>query len=217
MGECKAERDIGEGDLVRAADLLDSPDSFDYRRRRRAIVVAGIRGRSGGENAGIVDSAKDHPDAFAEGNREKGLRAALLEQGVAAGHQNRVKVPSLGEACAEVMAAQGEPEPRVAKTRGKFARTPVVLVVGSEAGDSDLRTAENRDAVSAAVQTLLLGATALGMASFWSSCPKGANDAVAKFCGFPAESTVVAMVYLGWPTDVPQGFERPAPRINRFD
>jgi len=123
----------------------------------------------------------------------------------------------LGEACAEVMAAQGEPEPRVAKTRGKFARTPVVLVVGSEAGDSDLRTAENRDAVSAAVQTLLLGATALGMASFWSSCPKGANDAVAKFCGFPADSTVVAMVYLGWPTDVPQGFERPAPRINRFD
>ena len=122
----------------------------------------------------------------------------------------------LGETCAEVMAIQGEPEPRVAKTRGKFARTPVVLVVGSEVGDSELRTAENRDAVSAAVQTLLLGATALGLASFWSSCPKGANDAVARFCGFPGETTIVAMVYLGWPTDVPQGFERPAPRITRL-
>jgi len=122
----------------------------------------------------------------------------------------------LGSVCAEVMAAQGEPEPRIAKTRGKFARTPVVLVVGSEVGDSDLRTAENRDAVAAAVQTLLLGATALGLASFWSSCPKGTNDAVTKFCGFPSDTTVVAMVYLGWPTDVPKGFERPAPRINRL-
>ena len=122
----------------------------------------------------------------------------------------------LGETCADVMATQGEPEPRVAKTRGKFARTPVVLVVGSEVGDSELRTAENRDAVSAAVQTLLLAATSLGLASFWSSCPKGANDAVATFCGFPADTTIVAMVYLGWPTDTPQGFERPAPRINRL-
>lgn len=122
----------------------------------------------------------------------------------------------LGEVCADVMTAQGEPQPRVAKTRGKFSRTPVVLVVGSEVGDSELRTAENRDAVSAAVQTLLLGATSLGLASFWSSCPKGANGAVATFCEFPAETAIVAMVYLGWPTDVPQGFERPAPRINRL-
>ena len=122
----------------------------------------------------------------------------------------------LGSVCAEVMAAQGEPEPRIAKTRGKFARTPVVLVVGSEVGDTDLRTAENRDAVAAAVQTLLLGATALGLASFWSSCPKGADAAVARFSRFPSDTIIVAMVYLGWPTDVPKGFERPAPRINRL-
>jgi len=122
----------------------------------------------------------------------------------------------LGSVCADVMSAQGEPGARVAKTRGKFSRSPVVLVVGSEVGDSQLRTEENRDAVSAAVQTLLLGATALGMASFWSSCPKGANDAVASFCDFPTDTTVVAMVYLGWPTDIPKGFDRPAPRITRL-
>ena len=121
----------------------------------------------------------------------------------------------LGDACADVMAAQNEPSPRVQKTRGKFERSPVVLVVGSEAGDTELRTAENRDAVSAAVQNVLLGATALGLASFWSSCPTGANDAVAKFCGFPSGTTIVAMIYLGWPTDVPKGFERPAPRITQ--
>jgi nitroreductase len=114
------------------------------------------------------------------------------------------------------MSRQGETEPRVTKTRTKFARTPVVLVVGSEIGDSDLRTIENRDAVAAAVQTLLLGATALGLASFWSSCPKGAEADVARFCGFAPETAVVAMIYLGWPTDTPKGFERPAPRINRL-
>jgi len=121
----------------------------------------------------------------------------------------------LGDACADVMAAQNEPSPRVQKTRGKFERSPVVLVVGSEAGDTELRTAENRDAVSAAVQNVLLGATALGLASFWSSCPTGANAEVAKFCGFPSGTTIVAMIYLGWPTDVPKGFERPAPRITQ--
>ena len=122
----------------------------------------------------------------------------------------------LGATCAEVMSRQGEPEPRVAKTRTKFARTPVVLIVGSEIGDSDLRTTENRDAVAAAVQTLLLGATALGLASFWSSCPKGAEADVARFSGFAPDTAIVSMIYLGWPTDTPKGFERPAPRINRL-
>ncbi|NBT20787.1 MAG: hypothetical protein EBT17_01435 [Actinobacteria bacterium] len=121
----------------------------------------------------------------------------------------------LGDTCADVMVAQNEPSPRVQKTRGKFERAPVVLVVGSESGDTDLRTAENRDAVSAAVQNILLGATALGLASFWSSCPTGANDSVARFCGFAGDTTIVAMIYLGWPTDVPKGFERPAPRITQ--
>ena len=39
-----------------------------------------------------------------------------------------------------------------------------------------LRTAENRDAVAAGVQNILLGATALGLASYWGSCPKGASS-----------------------------------------
>ena len=47
-----------------------------------------------------------------------------------------------------------------------------------------LRTAENRDAVAAGVQNILLAATAHGLASYWGSCPKGANDVVAELCGF---------------------------------
>lgn len=122
----------------------------------------------------------------------------------------------LGATCAEVMSRQGEPEAKIEKTRGKYTRAPIILVVGSEVGDSDLRTTENRDAVSAAVQTLLLGATAVGLASFWSSCPKGAEADVASLCGFAPDTAVVAMIYLGWPTETPKGVERPAPRINRL-
>jgi len=123
----------------------------------------------------------------------------------------------LGAACAEVMEARGEDEARVTKTRGKYLRTPSVLVVGSEAGDSALRTAENRDTVAAAVQNVLLGATARGLASFWSSCPKGANDVVGELCGFPAATTIVAIVYLGHPAATAPIVERPGVDVRHID
>lgn len=104
----------------------------------------------------------------------------------------------LGEVAAAAMAERGDPEAKVAKTRTKYLRTPATLVVGSAPGDTPLRTAENRDAVSAGVQNLLLAATAAGLASYWSSCPKGADEAVAELCGFEPGTAVVAVVYLGW-------------------
>lgn len=107
----------------------------------------------------------------------------------------------LGDVAAEAMAARGDEPARVAKTRGKFARTPAVLVVGSAPGDTPLRTVENRDATAAAVQNVLLAATASGLASYWSSCPKGASVPVAQWCGFEDGTDIVAMVYLGWATD----------------
>lgn len=106
----------------------------------------------------------------------------------------------LGEAAADAMEARGDEPAKVAKTRTKYLRTPAIVVVGAVEGDTPLRTAENRDAVSAGVQNLLLGATAAGLASYWSSCPKGANEPVASLCGFEPGTTVVALVYLGWPT-----------------
>jgi nitroreductase len=89
-------------------------------------------------------------------------------------------------------------------------------VVGTLQGESELQTEENRDAVSAGIQNMLLGATAMGLGSFWSSCPKGANDDVAKHCGWPEGTHITAMLYLGWPNrDIPDR-ERPAPAITYF-
>jgi nitroreductase len=115
------------------------------------------------------------------------------------------------------MAARGDAEMKVNKTKTKYLRAPAIIVIGTAVGDSALQTEENRDAVSAGVQNLLLGATTLGLASFWSSCPKGANDVIAQHCGFPAETHITAMVYVGWPSrEIPEG-QRPPAAIRWFD
>jgi nitroreductase len=66
--------------------------------------------------------------------------------------------------------------------------------------------AENRDAVAAGIQNLLLGATTLGLASFWSTPALTRPPAVLDLCGFHPEDRLVGIVYLGWATQ-----ECPAP------
>lgn len=117
----------------------------------------------------------------------------------------------LGKVAAAAMEARGDDAGKVAKTLTKYLRTPAMLVVAAAAGDTPLRSAENRDAVAAAVQNILLGATAAGLSSFWSSCPKGANDAIVEHCEIEPHSTVVALVYLGWPGMRVEAPTRPDP------
>jgi nitroreductase len=116
---------------------------------------------------------------------------------------------TLGETIAATMEDGGDPPEKVAKARTKYLRTPATLIVGTAAGDSPLRTAENRDAVAAGIQNLMLGATALGLATYWGSCPKGANDAVARFAGFAEATHVTALIYLGWSTSSTETPPRP--------
>ncbi len=122
----------------------------------------------------------------------------------------------LGDSIADAMDAQGDPPEKVAKARTKYLRTPATLVVGSAPGDSPLRTAENRDAVAAGVQNLLLGATALGLATYWGSCPKGANDVVAELCGFEPDTHVSAIIYLGWATSTVEPPDRPPVEVTHL-
>ncbi len=120
----------------------------------------------------------------------------------------------LGTVIAEAMQAHGDPPAKVDKARTKYMRTPVTLVVGSAPGDSSLRTAENRDAVAAGIQILLLAATSQGLASYWSSCPKGANDLVAALCGFEPGTHISALIYLGWASSTVESPGRPAPDVH---
>ena len=123
----------------------------------------------------------------------------------------------LGHVIAEAMEGRGDPPEKVIKARTKYTRTPSVLVVASAEGDSELRTAENRDAVAAGVQNVLLGATAAGLASYWGSCPKGANDVVAALCGFEPGTFVAAIIYLGWAISEVAVPERPPVTLHVVD
>ena len=121
---------------------------------------------------------------------------------------------TLGERIAEVMAAQGDDAPKVEKTRTKYLRSPIVVAVGAAGGDSAERTAENRYAVAAGIQNFLLGAHAHGLAALWGSPMRGANAAINGVCGFAADTEVLGLIYLGWPTGSVEVPERPAPNIN---
>jgi nitroreductase len=121
---------------------------------------------------------------------------------------------TLGRVVADAMAVHGDAAEKVAKARTKYLRTPATLVVGSAVGDTDLRTAENRDAVAAGIQNLLLAATARGLATYWGSCPKGANDAVAELCDFEPDTHVSAIIYLGWASTTVEPPQRPAVHVH---
>lgn len=120
---------------------------------------------------------------------------------------------TLGDLLAGELAAAGEPPERVAKTRVKYLRAPAMVLVGSAAGPDPLTTDENRDAVAAAVQNLLLGATARGLASFWSSVAAPRSPALLELCGFEPGTVVIAAIYLGHPTATCPPPGRSGPRV----
>jgi nitroreductase len=125
---------------------------------------------------------------------------------------------ALGEALAEDLIAAGEENPaKVAKARVKYRRAPVMVVVAAAAGDHQVMTDENRDAVSAAIQTLLLGATAAGLASLWSTGAATHSHRIAELCRLDPTDTIVGLVYLGWPNSEPECPPRPEPDLAWID
>lgn len=116
----------------------------------------------------------------------------------------------LGEAFVADMRERGiGDEGKRTKTLTKYARTPTVLVVGCAAHDHPTFHDENRDAVAAGVQNLLLGATAAGLASFWSTPPLVDSQRALELCGFEPDVRIVGVIYLGWSTNAPEAPARP--------
>lgn len=109
-------------------------------------------------------------------------------------------------------------EGKRAKTRAKYLRTPAIVVVGCAPHDHPTFHDENRDAVSAGIQNMLLGATAAGLASFWSTAPViDRASATLDVCGFDPHDRLIGVVYLGWPTTSVDAPERPPPTIRLID
>lgn len=122
----------------------------------------------------------------------------------------------LGDALAEVAAADGAETARVDKLRTKYRRSPVVVLVWVARDEDATRAREDRDATAAAVQNLLLSATANGLGSYWGSLPDALVPPARAVAGVDERHDHVALVYLGWPTGTVPTPERPAPIVTRL-
>jgi nitroreductase len=123
----------------------------------------------------------------------------------------------LGEAfVADMVERDFGDEGKRTKTLTKYTRTPNIVVVGCAPHDNPSLHDENRDAVAASIQTMLLGATALGLASFWSTAPLIDSARALDLCGFAPDDRIVAVIYLGHPTATAEAPPRPTPRIHHI-
>ena len=119
----------------------------------------------------------------------------------------------LGLVIADAMQQRGDDTAKVEKTRTKYMRAPLVLVVAYASGSSDTETTENSYAVAAGVQNMLLTAEARGYATLWGSPAKGSNDAITQFCGMNTSDTVLGLIYVGPPTKSAPHVDRPPTNI----
>lgn len=123
---------------------------------------------------------------------------------------------TLGNTIADAMAAQGDDDMKVIKTRGKFMRTPIVMVIAAALGHSENETEENKYAVAAGVQNMLLMAESFGLAALWGSPAKGANGAITALCSMDPTDHVMGIIYLGWPTQSVAAPQRPDIEVTRL-
>lgn len=124
----------------------------------------------------------------------------------------------LGETMVQDMAdADFGDDVKRTKTASKYLRTPATLVVGCTPHPNEMLHQENRDAVAAGIQNLMLGATAIGLASFWSTPALTRPPRVLDLCGFEPDDRVIGIVYLGWAEDEPPVPERPPVELHHVD
>lgn len=103
------------------------------------------------------------------------------------------------------------------RQRGQFLRSPAVVVVASNGDDDPIKHFENKHAVAAGIQNILVGATAAGLASAWKSGPGMVDPAVSAVLkeelGLGAKDEIVGFVYLGYPIAPPGPRPKAQPRV----
>lgn len=98
-------------------------------------------------------------------------------------------------------------EERATKERRRFLRAPVVVAVVCRMQARRVLQSEQRDAVAAATQNLLLAATARGWGSVWRTGDAAVSPVVRSALRLADDDVIVAFVYLG--TIPPDGAKPP--------
>lgn len=99
------------------------------------------------------------------------------------------------------------PEAGLAKEAALLERAPVVIACAVAGSPDPVQAQEDRDAVAAGVQNLLLLAHARGLAAIWRTGVMPREPEVVEALGLTAGEDVVGFVYLGRPA---AGLERVA-------
>jgi nitroreductase len=107
-------------------------------------------------------------------------------------------------------------------TRGEFVRfaatyggAPVVIVVLTDTAETkDLQRA-NLESASAALQNLLLAATALGLGTCWMTGPLQDENALRRILVIPENKELVAVTPLGYPAAIPEAPPRLDPSMEQ--
>ncbi len=128
----------------------------------------------------------------------------------------------LGDVVARAVAAQPDVKDAIVeRQRVQFLRAPTVVVVASAADDDPVKNFENKHAVAAGVQNILIGATAAGLASAWRSGPAMVDPAVTAVAketlGLSPTDEIVSIIYLGYPIGPPGSKPTPAAQVRWLD
>jgi len=107
-------------------------------------------------------------------------------------------------------------------TREEFVRfaatyggAPVVIVVLTDTAETPDFQRANLESASAAMQNLLLAATALGLGTCWMTGPLNDEKALRRILQIPNEKEIVAVTPLGWPDGVPEAPPRLDPALEQ--
>jgi nitroreductase len=128
----------------------------------------------------------------------------------------------IGEIAArEIARKEGTPESLIERQRVQFLRAPAVIVAASAPDEDPIKDFENKYTVAAAVQNILLGATAAGLASAWRSGPAmvdpQVSSAVKEALEFDPKDEIIGLIYLGYPIAPPGPRQMPVANVRYLD
>ena len=83
---------------------------------------------------------------------------------------------------------------------------PTLIAITVPAPDDDFTALNRYLSVGAALENLLLAATAEGLGACNITFSYWVKDEMAGFMGLPPETSIVTIVALGWPSDIPPAF-----------
>jgi len=178
-------------------------DALTAIRRRRSVRVLVPPGPSSEELTSMLEAAVAAPDH----GRCRPWRFIVLRK------ENKAAFADVfAQAYIQRCQRLGRvPDPsQQAQERSKLDRAPVVVVVACTMKHLDkIPIWEQRAAVAAATQNLLVAATAFGYGSMWRTGPASSDPLIKAQLGLGDRDTIEAFVYLG---TVPSEHRPPPPR-----